>query len=193
MAGPFVHETAVVDDGVEIGEDTKVWHFVHVSEGARIGARCVLGQNVFVGKGVPIGDGVRIQNNVSVYSGVVVEDDAFLGPSCVFTNVVNPRSNVERKDQFAPTRVGRGATVGANAVVVCGHHLGEWCMVGAGAVVTRDVPDHALVVGNPARRMGWVCRCGVRLPDGSGQSVACAECGVGYRIEGDRCTPAAAS
>lgn len=189
MAAAFVHDTAVVDDGVELGEDTRIWHFVHVSTGARIGARCVLGQNVFIGRDVPIGDGVRIQNNVSVYSGVVVEDDAFLGPSCVFTNVVNPRSPVERKDQFAPTRVGRGATVGANAVVVCGHDLGEWCMVGAGAVVTKDVPPHALVVGNPARRMGWVCRCGARLPGGSHQSVTCPECGAGYELEAGRCRP----
>ncbi len=148
----FVHETAVVDDGVTIGAKTKVWHFVHVSKGARIGERCVLGQNVYVGNDVPIGDGVRVQNNVSIYTGVTVEEDAFLGPSCVFTNVVNPRSFVERKDEYRGTVVGRGASVGANAVIVCGHDLGAYSFVGAGSVVTKNVPPYALVVGNPARQ-----------------------------------------
>jgi UDP-2-acetamido-3-amino-2,3-dideoxy-glucuronate N-acetyltransferase len=134
-----IHPTAVVDEGAVLGEGTKVWHFVHVSSGARIGERCVLGQNVFVGRGVRIGNGVKIQNNVAVYEGVEVEDDVFLGPSCVLTNVLNPRAFVERKNEFRPTRIGKGATVGANATIVCGHDLGEYCMVGAGAVVPRGV------------------------------------------------------
>jgi UDP-2-acetamido-3-amino-2,3-dideoxy-glucuronate N-acetyltransferase len=183
VAEPFVHETAVVDEGAVLGEGTRVWHFSHVSSGARLGARCVLGQNVFVGPGVAIGDGVKIQNNVSVYSGVTLEDHVFLGPSCVFTNVLTPRAHVERKDEFAETRVGRGATVGANATIVCGHDLGEYSLIGAGAVVTREVPPHAVVVGNPARRFGWACRCGEVLPD----TRVCPRCGDTYRIEGERC------
>lgn len=189
MSEPFVHPSAVVDEDVVLGRGTKVWHFVHVSRGARIGARCVLGQNVFVGPGVRLGDGVRVQNNVSIYTGVEVENDVFLGPSCVFTNVVNPRSHVERKDEFRATRVRRGATVGANATIVCGHDLGEYCFVGAGAVVTRDVAPYALVLGNPARRVGWMCRCGERLPDGVEQSVACAACGAGYAVTAGGCAP----
>ncbi len=186
----FVHPTAVVDDDVELGEGTKVWHFVHVSEGARIGKDCSLGQNCFVGRGVRIGDGVRVQNNVSIYERVEVEDGAFLGPSCVFTNVVNPRSFVSRKHEYEPTRVGRGASVGANAVIVCGHDLGEYSFVGAGAVVTKDVAPYALVVGNPARPIGWMSRAGVRLPDAAeGAEVACPETGERYRIEGERCVP----
>lgn len=191
MNSTFVHPTAVVDEGVEIGADTKIWHFVHVSAGAQIGARCSLGQNCFVGRGVRIGDGVRVQNNVSIYEGVEVEDDAFLGPSCVFTNVLNPRSFVSRKHEYRPTRVGRGATIGANAVIVCGHDIGEHAFVGAGAVVTKDVPPYALVVGNPARRIGWVSRAGVRLPEGT--DVACPETGERYRVEGERCVPVDAS
>lgn len=182
---PFVHPTAVVDEHVSLGPGTKVWHFVHVCSGARIGARCVLGQNVYVGPSVRIGDGVRIQNNVSVYAGVDIEDEAFLGPSCVFTNVVRPRAFREQKDAFAPTRVGRGATIGANATIVCGHEVGAYAMVGAGAVVTRDVPAHALMVGVPAKRRAWVCRCGATLPEGS--EVACPECGERYRVEGGLC------
>lgn len=185
MSEPFVHDTAVVDPGVHVGPDTRIWHFVHVCSGAHIGARCVLGQNVYIGPGVRVGDGVRIQNNVSVYAGVVIEDDVFLGPSCVFTNVLRPRAFREQKDAFAPTRVARGATVGANATIVCGHDLGAYAMVGAGAVVTRDVPPHALVTGNPARPRGWVCRCGQAL--GEGSDVRCASCGEGYRIADGRC------
>ena len=156
MAEPFVHETAVVDEGAVLGEGTRVWHFSHVSSGARLGTRCVLGQNVFVGPGVAIGDGVKIQNNVSVYSGVTLEDDVFLGPSMVFTNVSTPRSHVDRKNSFERTRVKRGATIGANATIVCGNTIGRHAMVGAGAVVTSDVPDFALVYGTPARLQGWV-------------------------------------
>ncbi|MCA9581412.1 MAG: N-acetyltransferase [Myxococcales bacterium] len=185
MTGVFIHETAVVDEGAQIGQGSKIWHFVHVSAGARLGDQCILGQNVFVAPGVRIGDRVKIQNNVSVYAGVEVADDAFLGPSCVFTNVNTPRSFVERKDEFRPTRVGVGATIGANATIVCGHGVGNYAFVGAGAVVTRDVPDHGLVVGNPARLIGWVCRCGVRL-EGSGE-VACAACGENFLIGSGIC------
>lgn len=183
----YVHSTAVVDEGAEIGEGSSIWHFVHVSSGARIGKDCSLGQNVFVARGVRLGDGVRVQNNVSIYEGVEVEDGAFLGPSCVFTNVTNPRSFISRKHEYKKTRVGRGASIGANAVIVCGHDLGEYCFVGAGAVVTRDVPPYALVVGNPARRIGWMSRAGVRLPEG--EDVRCPETGERYRIEGERCMP----
>jgi|GEM_PF-378176 UDP-2-acetamido-3-amino-2,3-dideoxy-glucuronate N-acetyltransferase len=158
-----------------------IWHFCHIMRGARIGARCILGQNVFVGADVSIGDGVKVQNNVSVYKGVTLEDHVFCGPSVVFTNVVNPRSEIERKEEFRPTLVRRGATLGANSTILCGHTIGRYAMVGAGAVVTRDVPDFALVVGAPARQVGWVCRCGVRLPSGSGP-LRCSACGAVYSI-----------
>lgn len=181
----FVHETAVVDEDVELGDDTKVWHFVHVSCGARIGPRCVLGQNVYVGPGVRIGAGVRVQNNVSIYEGVEVEDDAFLGPSCVFTNVDRPRAVRSRQGVFDRTHVRKGATVGANATIVCGHELGAHCFIGAGAVVAADVPAHALMLGVPARRAGWVCACGERLPEDA--KPTCASCGRRYAIEGERC------
>ncbi|MDH5670837.1 MAG: acetyltransferase [Myxococcales bacterium] len=187
MAG-FVHPTAVVDDDVSVGGGTRIWHFVHVSEGARIGARCVLGQNVFIGRGVRIGDGVKVQNNVSVYEGVEVEDEVFLGPSCVFTNVVTPRAFIERKQAFATTRVGRGASVGANATIICGHDLGAYCLVGAAAVVTRDVAPHAIVVGNPARFLAWACSCGQRLPQLAAEQD-CGECGRRYRTTPERCEP----
>jgi UDP-2-acetamido-3-amino-2,3-dideoxy-glucuronate N-acetyltransferase len=172
----FAHPTAVVDPGAEIGDGTRVWHFVHVSPGARIGRDCVLGQNVYVGN-VRIADRVRIQNNVSLYDGVELEEGVFCGPSCVFTNVINPRAEVERKHEYRPTRVQRGASIGANATIVCGVTLGAYAFVGAGAVVTRDVPPHALVVGTPARRTGWMCACGVKLDP----ALACAACGKTYR------------
>ncbi|MCC7487971.1 MAG: N-acetyltransferase [Burkholderiales bacterium] len=183
------HETAIVDPGATIGPGTRIWHFVHVCAGARIGARCVLGQNVFVGNKVVIGDNVRIQNNVSVYDAVTLEDEVFCGPSMVFTNVVNPRSHVSRKDEYRPTLVRRGASIGANATVVCGNTVGEYAFIGAGAVVTKDVPAHALVLGNPARRTGWMCACGVRLPAGPGRA-ACGSCGARYDIDGQSCRPA---
>lgn len=182
----FVHPSSYIDDGVEIGAGTKIWFFCHVQAGSVIGERCVFGQNVNVDRDVTVGDGVKVQNNVTIYKGVTVEDDAFLGPSCVFTNVLNPRSHVERKDEFRLTRVGRGATLGANATVVCGYDLGDWCMVGAGAVVTRDVPAHALVAGIPARVVGWVSRHGERLYFENGDEAECPATGERYRKDGDR-------
>lgn len=171
-----VHHSAYVDDEVEIGEDTRIWHFVHVLPHTRIGARCSLGQNVMAGPHVSIGDNCKIQNNVSLYKGVSLADDVFCGPSCVFTNVLTPRAFVERKDEFRETPVGKGATIGANATIVCGNRLGEYCMVAAGAVVTRDVPAHALVAGVPARRIGWVSREGERLDE----TLVCPRTGEKY-------------
>jgi len=181
----FVHESAYVDAGATVGSGTKIWHFCHLMAGCRVGADCTVGQNVFIGEDVVVGSNVKIQNNVSLYTGLKVEDDVFLGPSMVFTNVINPRSHVSRKDEFLPTLVKRGATVGANATVVCGLTLGEYCFVGAGAVVTRDVPDHALVHGVPARQRGWVCRCGVGLDFDSGDSAACPACETRYEKQDD--------
>jgi UDP-2-acetamido-3-amino-2,3-dideoxy-glucuronate N-acetyltransferase len=180
-----IHPTAIVDDGAVLGAGTRVWHWVHVCAAARIGRGCNLGQNVYIGNRVVIGDNVKIQNNVSVYDDVTLEDDVFCGPSMVFTNVVNPRSHVSRKDEFRRTLVRRGATIGANATVVCGNNIGSYAFVGAGAVVTRDVADHALVVGNPARRIGWMCACGVRLP--AGETVVCTACDARYRIDSQTC------
>ena len=185
MTDVRVHESSYVDDGAEIGEGTVIWHYSHVMR-ARIGRGCTLAQNVFVGEGVVIGDGVKVQNNVSVYSGVTIEDDVFLGPSATFTNVMAPRSEISRREEFVPTIVRRGATVGANATIVCGITLGRYSLVGAGAVVTRDVPDHALVHGNPAKGRGWVCRCGARLSlDGEDDETACDACGRKYEKRGD--------
>lgn len=180
MSGYFVHESAYVDEHCEIGEGTKIWHFVHILGNTTIGRNCVLGQNVMAGPNVLIGDGCKIQNNVALYKGVELDDDVFCGPSCVFTNVLTPRANVERKDEFKRTHVGRGATIGANATIVCGHNLGEYSMVAAGAVVTKDVPAFALVAGVPARRIGWVSRSGDRL----GTDLVCPRSGERY-IETD--------
>jgi len=188
-AAYWAHETAVIDDGAQIGAGTKIWHWVHVSGGARIGANCVLGQNVFVGNRVVIGNNVKIQNNVSVYDEVTLEDDVFCGPSMVFTNVYNPRSHVSRKNEFQRTVVRRGATIGANATVICGNEIGTYAFIGAGAVVNRDVPAHALMVGLPARRTGWMCQCGERLPRKTGL-VRCARCNERYRASKTRCEPA---
>jgi UDP-2-acetamido-3-amino-2,3-dideoxy-glucuronate N-acetyltransferase len=174
---PFVHESAVIDEGVYLGENTRVWHNAHISNGARIEANCVLGQNVFVAPNVEIGKGVRIQNNVSVYAGVVLEDDVFVGPSAVFTNVKTPRSHVSRKEEFTETRVGRQSTIGANATIVCGVSIGHHALVGAGAVVTRDVAPHQVVYGNPACVQGWACRCGEVLSE----ELQCARCGDTYQ------------
>jgi UDP-2-acetamido-3-amino-2,3-dideoxy-glucuronate N-acetyltransferase len=161
----YVHETAVVDPGAEIGAGTRIWHYSHVLPRTRIGADCTIGQNVMVGPDVTVGDQCKIQNNVSLYKGVILEDGVFCAPSCVFTNVMNPRAEIERKDEFRTTLVKYGATIGANATIVCGNNLGRYSFVGAGSVVIRDVPDHALVVGNPARQIGWMCACGEKLPD----------------------------
>jgi UDP-2-acetamido-3-amino-2,3-dideoxy-glucuronate N-acetyltransferase len=178
------HPSAVVDEGARIGEGTRIWHFCHVMAGAVIGRGCNLGQNVFVARHVTLGDNVKVQNNVSIYEGVVVEDDVFCGPSMVFTNVVNPRSHVSRAHGFQKTLVKRGATIGANATIVCGHTLGRYAFVGAGCVVTRDVPDHALVLGNPARVAGWVCECGVKIASGPALPAAasCAACGLRFVV-----------
>lgn len=159
----MIHESARVDDGAEIGEGTKVWHFSHILAGSRVGSRCSIGQNVSIGPDVTIGDGCKIQNNVSVYKGVTLEDDVFCGPSCVFTNVINPRAFIERKDEFRPTLVKKGATIGANATIICGVTIGEYAMIGAGAVVTKDVPPYALMIGVPARQHGWVTKDGRRV------------------------------
>ena len=178
----FVHETAVVDDGAEIGVGTKIWHFCHISAGAKIGERCNLGQNVFIGPGVAIGSNVKIQNNVSIYPGVTVEEDVFLGPSCVLTNVTNPRSQVVRHDIYEKTLLRRGCTIGANATIVCGITVGRYAFVAAGAVVSKDVPDYAMMVGVPARQEGWMSRHGHRLRfDDKGEAV-CPESGFQYRI-----------
>ncbi|MGQ0803888.1 MAG: Gfo/Idh/MocA family oxidoreductase [Actinomycetota bacterium] len=178
--GATVHETAIVDDGCEIGAGTRIWHFSHVLSDSRIGRDCSLGQNVMVGPDVTIGDGCKIQNNVSVYEGVTLADEVFCGPSCVFTNVVNPRAGVDRKDEFRPTPVGRGATIGANATIVCGHRIGEYAFVAAGAVVADDVAPFALVAGVPARRIGWMSHAGERL----GPDLSCPRTGRRYREAG---------
>ena len=180
----FAHESSYVDEGCQIGDGTKIWHFTHVMSGARIGERCNIGQNVVISPDVVVGNNVKIQNNVSLYTGVILEDDVFCGPSMVFTNVVNPRSHVSRKSEYRQTLVRRGASIGANATVVCGHTIGRYAFIGAGAVVTRDVPDYAIVVGNPARVIGWMCKCGVRLNLSRDVSYAehatCSACGAGY-------------
>jgi UDP-2-acetamido-3-amino-2,3-dideoxy-glucuronate N-acetyltransferase len=175
-----IHPTAVVDAGAQIGAGTRVWHFCHVMAGAHIGPGCVLGQNVFVGRDVKIGEGTKIQNNVSVYEGVRIGQRCFVGPSAVFTNVKTPRAEVERKDAFLDTDVGDGATIGANATIVCGARIGRYAVVGAGAVVTGDVAAHRLVHGVPAREQGWACRCGAVL----GAELDCPECGRAYRAAG---------
>jgi UDP-2-acetamido-3-amino-2,3-dideoxy-glucuronate N-acetyltransferase len=182
MAAYFAHESCYVDDGCVIGDDTKIWHFTHVMSGARIGRGCNIGQNVVISTDASVGDNVKIQNNVSLYTGVILEDDVFCGPSMVFTNVVNPRSHVSRKHEYKQTLVKRGASIGANATIVCGHTIGRYAFIGAGAVVTKDVPDYALVVGNPGRVAGWMCECGVKLAAGARAPVQamCRACGSAY-------------
>ncbi len=177
----FVHPTAVVDAGATIGAGTKIWHFAHISPGARIGEKCIFGQNTFVADGVIVGNNVKAQNNVAIYTGTTIEDDVFLGPSCVLTNVTNPRSQVNRHSLYEPTLIKRGATIGANATIVCGITLGRYCFIAAGAVVAKDVPDYALIQGVPGRRVGWMSRHGHLLkPDAQGE-LRCPESGYRYR------------
>lgn len=178
----FAHETAVIDKGCTIGRGTRIWHFTHVMPGSVLGENCNLGQNVLVSSDVVLGNNVKVQNNVSIYTGVICEDDVFLGPSMVFTNIVNPRSAVVRKDQYVKTMVCRGATIGANATILCGNTLGAFCFIGAGAVVTRDVPSYALVVGNPARQAGWMSEYGHRLDFGGEAIAICPESGERYEL-----------
>ena len=183
MADYYAHESSYIDDGAEVGTGTKIWHFCHVMPRAKIGERCNIGQNVFIAPDVTLGNNVKIQNNVSLYTGVIVEDDVFLGPSVVFTNVVYVRSHISRRHEFKTTVIKKGASIGANATIVCGTTLGRYCFVGAGAVVTRDVPDFALVYGSPARIQGWVCQCGERLTfviQGDFEEARCLRCGDAY-------------
>jgi UDP-2-acetamido-3-amino-2,3-dideoxy-glucuronate N-acetyltransferase len=179
----YVHPTAIVDEGCQIGAGSKIWHFCHLMSGSVIGTRCILGQNVFVATGVSLGDGVKVQNNVSLYTGIRCEDDVFLGPSAVFTNVINPRSFLERKTEYRDTLLKRGCSIGANATIICGVTLGAYCLIGAGAVVTKSIPDYALVVGNPARQMGWVSKYGHRLQFDETGRASCPESGVIYQLE----------
>ncbi len=174
----FAHESSYVDEPSQIGEGTKIWHFSHILKNSEIGKNCVIGQNVSIGPGALIGNGCKIQNNVSIYKGVTLEDDVFCGPSCVFTNVYTPRAFVERKDEFLPTTVKKGATIGANATVICGVTIGQYALVGAGAVVKEDVPDHAVVVGVPAKQKGWVCKCGMPLTEDQEESLQCGQCKI---------------
>jgi len=186
----FVHASSCIDEPVMIGAGTKIWHFCHVMKNSRIGDRCNIGQNVVISPDVVIGSNVKIQNNVSVYTGCILEDDVFCGPSMVFTNVTNPRSHVVRRDEYKTTLVKRGASLGANSTVVCGTTIGRYAFVGAGSVVTRDVPDYALVYGNPARLRGWICACGIKLDFGARDSAVCTACGAGYTKQGQAVAPA---
>ena len=188
MPTTFIHPTAIVDPGAQIGEGTKIWHFCHVMPTAIIGSNCIIGQNVYVDNNASVGNGVKIQNNVSVYNGVVLEDDVFVGPSAVFTNVTNPRSFIERKTEFKNIRVKKGASIGANATIVCGITIGEYAFVGAGAVVTKDVMPHALVMGNPARQKGWISAQGHKLEFNENGQATCPGDGTQYRLEEGRVT-----
>ena len=178
----YAHETAIIDDGCTIGAGTKIWHFSHIMTNSRMGMRCNIGQNVVISPEVVLGDNVKIQNNVSIYTGVTCEDDVFLGPSCVFTNVINPRSGVNRRGEYAKTLVKKGASIGANATIVCGHDIGRFAFIGAGAVVTKTVPDYALVIGNPARQMGWMSEFGHRLTFDENGVATCPESGQQYKL-----------
>jgi len=177
------HPTAIIDEGAQIGQGSRIWHFCHIMKGALLGENCSIGQNVFIANGVKLGNGVKVQNNVSLFEGVTCEDDVFLGPSCVFTNVINPRSAVVRKSEYQPTRVGQGATIGANATILCGTVIGRFAFVGAGAVVTRNVPDYALVTGNPARHTGWMSARGHKLIFGQGNHAFCRESKEEYELK----------
>jgi UDP-2-acetamido-3-amino-2,3-dideoxy-glucuronate N-acetyltransferase len=184
----FIHPSAIVDDGCEIGTGTKIWHFSHIMPGCKIGEKCNIGQNVVISPEVVLGKNVKIQNNVSVYTGVTCDDDVFLGPSCVFTNVTNPRSGVNRRGQYARTHVGKGATIGANATIVCGHDIGAFAFIGAGAVVTKNVLPYALVVGNPSKQIGWISEYGERLSFNSEGIAVCPESKETYRLENNTVT-----
>jgi UDP-2-acetamido-3-amino-2,3-dideoxy-glucuronate N-acetyltransferase len=186
MSDFFAHETAVIDEGCQIGNGTKVWHFSHLMTGCILGEKCNIGQNVVISPKVVLGDNVKVQNNVSIYEGVTCDDDVFLGPSMVFTNVINPRSAVNRKNEYLKTHVGKGASIGANATIVCGHNIGQFAFIGAGAVVTKEVPDYALVVGNPARQMGWMSEFGQRLQFDTENIAVCEESGEKYKLENNK-------
>ena len=178
----FVHPSSIIDEGAVIGKGTKVWHFCHLMPGCALGTNCILGQNVYIDRNVQIGNGVKIQNNVSVYDGVIIEDDVFVGPSVVFTNVVNPRSFIERKSEFRKTIIRKGATIGANATIICGNEIGSYAMIGAGAVVTKDVSPYALITGNPGRQTGWVSEAGIRLLFNGDGFAFCTHSGKKYRL-----------
>ena len=188
MSDYFAHETAIVDDGCEIGKGTKIWHFSHVMPNCVLGENCNIGQNVVISPQVVLGKNVKIQNNVSIYTGVTCDDDVFLGPSMVFTNVINPRSAVNRKEEYLKTHVGKGASIGANATIVCGHDIGEYAFIGAGAVVTKNVPDYALGIGNPARQTGWISEYGHRLEFDINSIATCNESGQLYKLEQGKVT-----
>jgi UDP-2-acetamido-3-amino-2,3-dideoxy-glucuronate N-acetyltransferase len=185
-ANYFAHESSYIDDGCIIGEGTRIWHFSHIMPNCRIGRNCNIGQNVVVSPDVILGDNVKVQNNVSIYTGVSCDDDVFLGPSCVFTNVINPRSAINRKNEYLKTHVGKGASIGANATIVCGHNIGKFAFIGAGAVVTKTVPDYALVIGNPARQVGWMSEYGHRLSFDNLGKATCPESGERYLLEEGR-------
>ncbi len=182
----FAHDTAVIDEGCQIGDGTKIWHFSHVMPNCKIGDRCNIGQNVVISPEVVLGNNVKVQNNVSIYTGVICEDDVFLGPSMVFTNVINPRSHVNRRDQYAKTRVKKGASIGANATIVCGNDIGEYAFIGAGAVVTKEVPPFALLVGNPAKQIGWISEYGHRLEFDADGIAICPESRESYKLDNNR-------
>jgi UDP-2-acetamido-3-amino-2,3-dideoxy-glucuronate N-acetyltransferase len=179
----IAHPTAIIDEGARIGNNTKIWHFSHIMSGAIVGENCIIGQNVFIANGVVVGNGVKIQNNVSLYTGVIVEDDVFLGPSMVFTNVMNPRSFIERKSEYRQTIIRNGATIGANATIICGNEIGQYAFAGAGAVITKNVKPFALVFGNPAKQMGWVSRNGHKLNFNNENKAVCPESGQTYLLE----------
>lgn len=181
----FVHESSYVDENVEIGDKTKIWHFSHIMKGAKIGKNCNIGQNVVISPNVKIGNNVKIQNNVSVYEGVECEDDVFLGPSCVFTNVINPRSAISRKHEYKNTNIGKGATIGANATIICGHDIGKYALIGAGSTISKDVPDYTCVIGNPAKFIYYVCECGCKLVP-EGKIYKCKDCNKEFILNNGR-------
>lgn len=185
----YIHPTAVVDKGAQVGSGTRIWHFSHLMPGCKVGERCIIGQNVYIDNNVVIGNGVKIQNNVSVYNGVEIEDDVFLGPSMVFTNVVNPRSFIERKDQFKKTMVRKGATIGANATILCGVEIGSYAMIGAGTMIVKNVPPYALLVGNPAQQIGWVSEAGHTLDFNADGQAICPQTGAKYKLINDWLSP----